>query len=116
MKRIAAPFTALVLLASTAAHAASTTTGTLSVVIQAPLAIVFSPASPTIPCGTPAGTVVASMTVTGGDGNPVSYTLTGGDTADFAVSGANIVVASAGIASGACTGKPTSLTVTATQS
>ena len=95
------------------ANAANTATGTLSVVIQSPLAIVFTPAAPTISCSTAVGTVVTAISTTGGDGNAVTYTISG-DTTDFALSGSNIVVASGGITSADC-GKTEAITVGASQ-
>ena len=94
------------------AHAASVS-ATLSVTVQAPLAVVFSPATPTIACSTSAGTVVSALSMTGGDGNAVTWSLAG-DTTDFALNGSNLVVASGGITSADC-GKTDTVTVTATQ-
>jgi hypothetical protein len=45
---------------------------------------------------------VSALSVTGGDGNPVTYTASSGDTSDFAVAGATVVVGSAGIAPANC--------------
>jgi len=85
---------------------AASVSATLSVIVQAPLAVVFTPATPTIACSTSAGTVVSALSVTGGDGNAVTWSLAG-DTTDFALSGSNLVVASGGITSADCAGKPT---------
>jgi hypothetical protein len=86
---------------------AGNVTATLPITIQAPLVIVFTPPNPTIPCNAAPGTVVAALSVTGGDGNPATYTASSGDTTDFAVApgangGANVAVGSAGIAAANC--------------
>jgi hypothetical protein len=93
---------------------AGSATSTLSVTIQAPLVIAATPPSPTIACLTPPGTVVSALSVTGGDGNPATFSATGGDTTDFAVAGANVVVAAGGIVSADC-GKVNNLQVTGSQ-
>jgi hypothetical protein len=92
---------------------AGSATATLSITVQAPLAVVFTPSSPTEACSTAAGTVVSALSVTGGDGNTVTWSISG-DTTDFALSGANIVVGPNGITSADC-GKIDTVTVTATQ-
>jgi hypothetical protein len=107
-------FPALGALTAAAPAFAGSATATLSITVQAPLAIVFTPASPTEACGTAPGTVVSALSVTGGDGNPVTWSISG-DTTDFALSGNNIVVGPNGIAVGAC-GKVNTVAVTATQS
>jgi hypothetical protein len=114
MKKMPLCLTAILSLAigSFQAQAASVS-ATLSVTVQAPLAVVFTPATPTIACSTPAGTVVSALSVTGGDGNAVTWSLAG-DTTDFALSGSNLVVSSGGITS-ADSGKTDTVTVTATQ-
>jgi hypothetical protein len=111
MKRLV-PLLLVGLLASPAF--AGTATGSLEVTIQAPFAEVCTPGAPTIACNAPAGTVVAAITTTGGDGNTATFTATGGDTTDFAVSGSNVVVGPNGIAAADC-GKTNNLTITATQ-
>jgi hypothetical protein len=101
---------------STSVAVSQTTSATLSITIQfAPLVIAFSPASPTEACNTAAGTVVAAVSTTGGDGNAVTLSLTGGDTTDFALSGSNIVVGPNGIAAANCDNKVHILTVQAVQ-
>jgi hypothetical protein len=92
---------------------AGSVTSTLPITVQAPLAIVFTPASPTIPCSAPAGTVVSALSLTGGDGNTPTWGIAG-DTTDFALSGANIVVGTNAIASADC-GKTNNVSITATQ-
>ena len=94
------------------AHAGSAS-AVLSITVQAPLAVVLAPASTTESCSAAPGTVVSAASVTGGDGNAVTWSMSG-DTTDFALSGTNIVVASAGITSADC-GKVNNVTVTATQ-
>ncbi len=58
--------------------------------VHHPLAIVFTPLDPTIDCGAPVGTFVTTISTTGGNGNPVAYTLSGAT--GYALSGATIVV------------------------
>lgn len=67
-----------------------------------------------VPCNAPPGTIVAAIRSSGGDGSPVALSLSAGDTADFALSGATIVVAAGGIAPGHCDLLRT-VTITATQ-
>jgi len=109
---------ALVVAAAPHAHAGSVT-GSVTITIQQPLKLVFTPAAPTVPCNAPAGTVLSALSTTGGDGNAVAYTATGGDTADFTVNGTNVVVGPNGIAAANCppAGQTTTenLTITATQ-
>ena len=70
--------------------------------------------NPTIACNAAAGSVVSAMSVTGGDGNPATFSATGGDTSDFAVNGVDVVVGTNGIAAANC-GKTMTLTITANQ-
>jgi hypothetical protein len=98
---------------------AGTTSATLSVTIQAPLVITLNPPAPALACNAVPGTIVTTLGVTGGDGNPVTYTI-GGDTADFALSLPNIVVAPGGITPAGCPVLPAltkidSVSITATQ-
>ena len=67
-----------------------------------------------VPCEAPPGTVVARLLMSGSNGNPISYRLTGGDTADFRIRGTVIVVGYAGIDPTHC-GSNRSISVTATQ-
>ncbi len=60
-----------------------------------PTAITLSPASPTIPDNSPAGTVIATANVTMSDGSQFQGTLMSSDTNFFAISGLNIVTARA---------------------
>jgi hypothetical protein len=80
----------------------------------------FSPNNPTLSCTLAAGTVVSSISVTGGDGGPITLALSG-DTTNFALSGtvppANVIVGPNGTA---CPVAPATsitdiVTVTATQ-
>lgn len=93
---------------------AGSVTNTLPITIQGPLQIVFTPAKPSMACTSAPGTVVSGLSVTGGDGNAVTYTATAGDTGDFAVSGTNVVVGANGIAAASCGTTPT-VTLTASQ-
>jgi hypothetical protein len=108
----AASICAVLVAISPPAHAGSAT-ATLSITVQAPLAVVFTPSSPTEACSTAAGAVVSALSVTGGDGKAVTWSISG-DTTDFALSGSNLVVGPNGIASADC-GKVNTVTVTATQ-
>ena len=95
-----------------------TVRGTLVITITAPIAITFSPATPSVACQAPPGTVVATMSATGGDNTPITWSLAG-DTTDFAISGANLVVGPNGIAASTCPVAPATTntvneTVTAT--
>ena len=92
---------------------AGSATATLSITVQAPLAVVFTPPSPTEACGVAPGAVVSALSVTGGDANPVTWSISG-DTTDFALNGSNIVVGPSGIAMTDC-GKVNNVVVTATQ-
>lgn len=80
---------------------------------SAPLALVFTPAAPTIACTAAPGTAVLSISTTGGNGAAIGYAISG-DTVDFALSGARIVVAPTGITAANC-GKTPVVTITATQ-
>src|SRR6516225_1461138 len=84
--------------------------GTLTITITAPLNFTFSPPNPSVACLAPAG----------GDNTPITWALAG-DTTDFAISGANLVVGPNGIATSTCPVAPATTntvneTVTATQS
>ena len=94
--------------------------GTLTITITAPLNFTFSPPNPSVACLAPAGTVITTMVPTGGDNTAISWSLAG-DTTDFAISGANLVVGPNGIASSTCPVAPATTntvneTVTGTQS
>ncbi len=92
---------------------AGSATATLSITVQAPLAIVVTPPSATEACGTAPGTVVTALSITGGNGNPVTWSISG-DTTDFALSGSTVVVGPSGIALTDC-GKVNHVVVMATQ-
>jgi hypothetical protein len=63
--------------------------------VATPTGITLSPASPTIPDNTRAGTVIATANVTMSDGSQFQGTLSSSDTNFFAISGLNIVTARA---------------------
>lgn len=119
MMRFVLKLVVLLILAgpAVAATATQTVTSTLTIVINAPLAISFSPANPTINCNAAAGTVVSAISQSGGDANPVTVSISG-DTTDFALSAttlpANVIVGTNGIAAADC-GKTNTVTITATQ-
>ena len=108
---------ALAVLAAHSANAATVTvakplTITITPVLVGPS---FNPANPSIDCGQPAGTLVSVASVSGGDGQPVTWSLTGGDTADFAIdSSGNIKVGPNGINANSCSTSQT-VTVAASQ-
>ena len=89
-----------------------TTNTTVTITIASPMKITVVPSAPSIACETPAGTAIAALSLVGGTGSPVAYSVSG--SADFAVSGSNLVIGPNGIASADC-GKQVNLTVTATQ-
>jgi hypothetical protein len=60
-----------------------------------PIGITISPASATIPDNAPAGTVIATASVTMSDGSQFTGTLMTSNTSFFAISGLNIVTAQA---------------------
>jgi hypothetical protein len=82
--------------------------------IYTPLAVVVTPAAPTVPCGSPPGTVVASISYQYGDGNAVGAPTIAESGSDFAISGANVVVGPNGIAVANC-GMTENVTITVNQ-
>ena len=93
---------ALVALLAGSPALAGSVTFDIPITIQAPPKIVFTPPAPIVKCDAAATTFVSSMSLTGGDGNPATYTAVGGDTTDFAVAGSNLVVGQSGIAAANC--------------
>jgi hypothetical protein len=77
----------------------------------AALALLFGAS---VACDAPPGTVVAQLIMSGGDGNPISYAISGGDRADFRLRGRAVVVGVNGISPTHC-GSNRSISVTATQ-
>ena len=80
----------------------------------AALALVFGAS---VACDAPPGTVVARLMMSGGDGNPIAYTMHGPGSSngpDFRIRGSVIVVGLHGIAPAHC-GQKWNLSVTATQ-
>jgi hypothetical protein len=77
-----------------------------------PLTVSLTPSSATEVCNVPGNTAVSTVTTGGGDGNPITLSLTAGAT-DFALSSttlpANVTVASGGITTSgfACASLPT---------
>jgi hypothetical protein len=69
--------------------------------------------SPLVACEAPPGTVVAQLIPENGDTQQVSLSLAG-DTADFALNGATVVVGPNGIAAANCGQQPT-IIITAAQ-
>lgn len=89
-----------VLLIAAPADAQQTSSAPLPVVGPStqPLRVMFSPPFTTITCDTPPGTVIFAVSASGGDGNPVTFTLDANP--DYVlVNGNQIVVQPAGITS-----------------
>ncbi len=107
----------LLLPLSLSAQGSHTVTVQLPVTVKQKFTLVVTPPAPTIACETAPGTVVAGITVQGGDGNQVSLSISG-DTTDFALSAnvapANIVVATGGIVLADC-GLTNNVTIIGTQ-
>jgi hypothetical protein len=67
-----------------------------------PLSVSLSPASASVLCNAAPGTKVSTASTSGGNGNPVTYLISAGDTGDFAMSGADVVVGPNGVAAANC--------------
>ena len=103
----------LVLLACAAFFTAASVSMPLKLTVYPALVVTFSPAAAKVPCDTPAGTVIATVMTKGGNGNPITPVLSG--TTNFALQGANLVVAPAGTAAADCSGKSEMVHVAAMQ-
>jgi hypothetical protein len=70
----------------------------------------------TLACSSPPGTVITVLSTSGGDGNPVSYKLSGTApiVSDLMIKGTALVVGPSGIAAAHC-GSTGNVTVQATQ-
>ena len=69
----------------------------------------------TIACSAPAGTIVASLLPSGGDGTAVAFSITGsGIAADLVIRGSDLAVGPSGIAVAHCS-STSKVTVTASQ-
>src|SRR5271165_2076440 len=110
---------ALLFLFAASAHAqAANVASTLTSTIQpGALMQLLNPSSATEACNVPGGTVVSTVSVSGGDGNPITLSMTG-NTTDFVLSAttppANVVVAPGGVILADCNKSYTN-TITATQ-
>ncbi len=103
--------------ATVASGQAATVSGTLTIVIAPPaLALVINPSNVGEACEVPAGTVVSQLSISGGDGNPVTFALTpvNKNATDFVISGSNVVVGANGIAAADC-GETEAFAITASQ-
>ena len=83
-----------------------------------PLTISLSPSSVTVPCDVIAGTLISTISATGGNGSPVTFSITmatGFNSNDFVVNSSTIVVGSNGIDQSECVGIDGILTVSASQ-
>ena len=101
----------LVLLWSCSAYAGSSV-GSVTVNKVSPLRLMT--AGVTADCTWPIGTVVMSMSTTGGNGNAITYTLGGTPTGDFVISGSNLIIGPNGVAPANC-GKVEIVTITVSQ-
>jgi hypothetical protein len=73
---------------------------------ESELQVAVNPPKPEIVCSAVAGTVVATISVSGGNGNPLTLKLTGDAAEKFAIKGDDIVVGPKGLsADGKCSGK-----------
>jgi hypothetical protein len=97
----------------TGAAVAAGVSAPLKLTVYPALVVTFSPATAKVPCDTPPGTVIATVMTKGGNGKPITPVLSG--TTNFALQGANLVVAPAGIAAADCSGKSEMVHVTAMQ-
>lgn len=115
---IAGLLTALMLMLTPAADAASVTVSNALTITISPMfgPVSFNPAAPSIACNAAAGAAVSQAAAAGGDGNPITWALTGGDTADFQINATTgaITVGANGITAANC-GQNQSVTVAATQ-
>src|SRR5271165_3072394 len=110
---------ATLLFLAASAHAQAANVGTtLTITIQpGALMALLNPSSATEACSVAGGTVVSTVSVSGGDGNPITLSMTG-NTTDFVLSAttppANVVVAPGGVILADCNKSYTN-TITATQ-
>jgi hypothetical protein len=73
----------------------------------------FTPPAPSIACQLPAGSLVATASITGGDGQTVKWSLSG--TSDFTIDSSGVIsVGPSGVATADC-GAPYTFPVTASQ-
>jgi len=54
--------------------------------------IIVTPSVPQISCYSAPGTMVGTLSILNGDNNPVTYTIIGGDSSDFVISGGDTIV------------------------
>jgi hypothetical protein len=107
---------ATLLMIGIAAAQGASVSGNLSITVQpGALALVLNPATVTLTCNTAAGTLVSQASTTGGDGNTVTFSMTGNVT-DFAINSSTgaITVVAGGIHPADCNMSFTNV-VTATQ-
>ena len=124
MKPMKLPLLAAALLLTTVAAASAqqnAVTNTLTVTVSpavVPLAMVLNPSNPTVACVIPAGTLVSTVTVGGGNGAPITLSPPASPDGSLVLSSttppANVVVGPSGINSGDC-GSVLSYAITATQ-
>jgi hypothetical protein len=71
-----------------------------------PLGLTFDPAAPVVACEARAGAIVSKIIPTGGNGKPVSVSITNGDAVNFALSSSsipsNVIVGPSGLAPSIC--------------
>jgi uncharacterized protein (UPF0333 family) len=107
---------AAVLAAAPTGASAGSVSGTLSITVSPPaLALILNPSNATETCTVAGGTLVSTASTTGGDGNAITFSMTG-NTTDFLINSSTgvVTVAVAGVALADC-GKTYANVVTATQ-
>lgn len=117
MRKLLLTFASVLALGSAAAQAASVS-GSLSITVSPPaIGLVINPSAATVACSAVVGSVVSTASITGGDGNPATFSMTG-NTTDFSINPSTGVVTvgsgSSAIATADC-GKTFSNTISATQ-
>jgi hypothetical protein len=115
-KYAAALFAPLFLFVCMASAHAGGVNGTLSITVSpSALVLILNPSSIVEACSVPAGTIISTSSTLGGDGNAITYSMTG-NTTDFVINSSTgvITVAARGILAPDCNKSYTNV-VTATQ-
>ena len=110
--RLASLFSLCILSGFAASAWAGSVSNTVPVAKASPLRVITT--GVTADCTWPSGTVVLQMSTTGGNGQPVTYSLGGTPSGDFVISGTNLVVGPTGVAPANC-GKVENVTINANQ-
>lgn len=105
MRRAALAVVAILAVVAGRADADVSAVLSVQVVPPPPMDIEFAVSAPTVDCSAAPGTVVSGFTVSAGDGNPITTSLSG-DTVDFAIDSTgptgNVVVGQNGITAPDC--------------